>query len=757
MKKSQYQFLIALIALLAGVGGTYAVLARSAGEVKTVPPQKAQFLTAQQSRIVPGKFTPVSFKPPKTGKMIGVDLLNNEVTLFTDARVVRTVHLLAVAAPGSIWETPPGVYKVLTKKKNHFSPITKATFPWAVHFYGNSFLHGDPVVTGVLGKGKSSLHLGNIDAEAVSTFAEVGIPVTVLGKESGARLVLATMGDTRLHFENSKVKPVLSARSYVVQDLDTGEKLLEKNATLVLPIASVSKLMTTLVAEEVLATTTEVTVSRRAAATPGAAGGIRAGEKFTIGEVYYPLLLESSNQAAEILAEAGERGSFLAKMNMRADTLGMTKTHFDDPSGLDPHNVSTADDLAKLAGYLVKEKPEVLALTRRAGYATANGAHHWVNHNRLVVQKNARYIGGKTGYIDEAGQTSVALFSFPAGEFVEKKVAVIMLRSYNRDADTRAILRYLQGSLFYDTGVPVNDNDLDVARFTKSSATSTPAASLIAVGTIRIDAAELTSRGLSLGKLFASSYYVKSASLALGHLLGPVTTVGYQVTKGPALRTATSTLQVLAETGFDAFLVANNHAGDWGRSGLAQTGRELEALGLDPLGIGEDGVAAKRLRIREVQGVKLGLLGMTTDSPEWLRENDNLPVVLSTRDPELLQVVRAAAAHVDHLVVAVSFGESVTEVTPAMKALTHNLIDAGAHAVFGYGPHAVSPIEKYNDGIIVYSLGDFLTISRETNGEAPSRGLALELIFDTKKIIAVNAEHVTMNEHFEPLLIDAEE
>src|SRR3989344_891829 len=131
-------------------------------------------------------------------------------------------------------------------------------------------------------------------------------------------------------------EPKVGALAYLVGDLNTGEVILAKNQEEKLPIASVSKLMTALVAKEIGSVDETAQVSKQALATEGVNGGFRAGEKIKIPDLIYPLLLESSNDAAEVIAEHFGREIFIKKMNQRAENLKMSQTSYEDPSGLSP-------------------------------------------------------------------------------------------------------------------------------------------------------------------------------------------------------------------------------------------------------------------------------------------------------------------------------------------------------------------------------------------------------------------------------------
>jgi D-alanyl-D-alanine carboxypeptidase (penicillin-binding protein 5/6) len=145
--------------------------------------------------------------------------------------------------------------------------------------------------------------------------------------------------------------PVIAARRAVLVDQRTGQILYAKQVADRQPIASLTKIMTALI---VLGKTTPeeiVTVSRAAAFTPPSDMGLVEGERLTVHDLLQGLMLSSANDAAVALAEhvAGTVPAFVGMMNRRAAALGMRRTHFASPNGLDDHGYSTARDLATLA------------------------------------------------------------------------------------------------------------------------------------------------------------------------------------------------------------------------------------------------------------------------------------------------------------------------------------------------------------------------------------------------------------------------
>ncbi len=247
----------------------------------------------------------------------------------------------------------------------------------------------------------------------------------------------------------------LTADAYVVTDLENNETVINKNDKKILPIASITKLVTALVAQEFLKPDQIITISQQAYDTYGNSGNLHVGQKISKKDIFYPLLLSSSNDAAEALAETVGRDKFIAEMNNRVKKIGLTDTFFADPSGLSPLNISTASDLAKLAGYLYQSQPELLAITREQKHQV--GKQSWHNVNNISLLKY--YVGGKNGYTDEANRTLVSIFNIPitststAGTTTAEKksrlLAIVLLQSDDRKGDAKGLLNYLTRYVSY--------------------------------------------------------------------------------------------------------------------------------------------------------------------------------------------------------------------------------------------------------------------------------------------------------------------
>lgn len=256
-------------------------------------------------------------------------------------------------------------------------------------------------------------------------------------------------------------KPLkIGAVSYVIGDVTTGEIILEKNAESVFPIASVTKLMTALTSLETQDQTATTKISSRAANTLSSRGDLRAGEKVLISDLLYPLLLVSSNDAGEVLAEHENRETFMKDMNKFAQDIGMSKTSFNDPHGLSSYNVSTAKDLFKMSTYLENNHRVVFDITMLTEY-TAIGKV-WNNINKF--SNNDNFIGGKTGYTDKARRTGVGIFSTSFEGYEDRHIGIVLLQTNDRTADIYTILNYIRENVDYGYKEEIEKDNPDLAK-----------------------------------------------------------------------------------------------------------------------------------------------------------------------------------------------------------------------------------------------------------------------------------------------------
>lgn len=243
--------------------------------------------------------------------------------------------------------------------------------------------------------------------------------------------------------------PATTAEAFIVGDIRTGSVLAARRADATYPIASITKYMTALVAQEVFDAQFEIAVPDDSTfKKPFTALDyriVRDGDTYQAGNALYPLLMYSSNVVAHALAREHGEAAFLGIMNGHADRLGMHATWFADPSGLSPENVSTADDLFAFMRHLYSDAPEVLAISAEAKEKKllTRAGELRVFPNRNVFMGEPGFVGGKVGYIPEARQTYAAVFEVPV-DGTTIPVAVIVLRSRDREQDTRALLEWFK-------------------------------------------------------------------------------------------------------------------------------------------------------------------------------------------------------------------------------------------------------------------------------------------------------------------------
>ncbi|MDD2696772.1 MAG: serine hydrolase [Candidatus Pacebacteria bacterium] len=217
-----------------------------------------------------------------------------------------------------------------------------------------------------------------------------------------------------------------SAVSILINNEGREKTLFEKDIDTKLPFASLAKLMTAYVVLENYDLSKEITVSKEAVSQEGNFGKLEVGNVFTTEYLLYPLLMESSNDAAFALADdygdMTER-KFVELMKEEAQKLGMADTFFDNPTGLDPEesktelNYSTANDLLKLAKKLL-EKPLVWKILSTPKYSLYGP--QLVNTNEFLFDGtgvwDGRIVGGKTGYTEMAGGCMLLVLNAPKNE-----------------------------------------------------------------------------------------------------------------------------------------------------------------------------------------------------------------------------------------------------------------------------------------------------------------------------------------------------
>lgn len=233
----------------------------------------------------------------------------------------------------------------------------------------------------------------------------------------------------------------LTARAVLVKDISSGQILYEKNVNLVLPIASLTKLMTALVTEKQASLEALVEISPFDLLTEKYVINLVPGENLRVYDLLQAMLISSANDATLALARFAGKGSiekFVIMMNKEAVAFGMPSTAFTNPVGFDdPAHYSSAADLAKLVEEFLQH-PRLLEIVGRKKtlISSSDGAHthELVTTNKLLLQYE-EITGIKTGYTAEAKGNLIAL--------VDNKYYSIILGSSEREEETEKIMNWV--------------------------------------------------------------------------------------------------------------------------------------------------------------------------------------------------------------------------------------------------------------------------------------------------------------------------
>lgn len=237
----------------------------------------------------------------------------------------------------------------------------------------------------------------------------------------------------------------INARSFVVGDLDTGEVIFERKSSTEFPIASVTKFMTAYTAAEILEPNELATITKEKLKVEGNRGRFKIGDQLTVRDLIYPLLLVSSNDAGEIIAQQRARQGFILTMKDLARQIGMNNTNFEDPTGLSKDNYSTGRDLFLMMRAVKQKYPQIIDISRLT--FKENDTYLWRNINKSA--RFPEFRGGKTGYTNAARQTSIGYYQIKLANDQTKNIAIVILQSNTRQQDTRNILDYLKRHVAY--------------------------------------------------------------------------------------------------------------------------------------------------------------------------------------------------------------------------------------------------------------------------------------------------------------------
>lgn len=374
----------------------------------------------------------------KKAAFIDANLSAMQLEVYSDGKLALSVPIVAKGKVGSWWETPTGIYQIQTKERSHFSSFGHVYQPWSLDFQGNFFIHGIPTYEDGTEVSSSysggCIRLATDDAKKVFDLVEIGIPVIVYNAEES---------DDKFNYQLKA--PTVSGTEYLVADVNTGTVLMSKHAGEAAPIASITKLVTALVATEYINLDKEITVPESALVYTSVPR-LKAGQSVRAYDLLFLLLQESSNEAAETLAASIGRRQFIDHMNNKARAINLTRTLFTDPSGA-KEDISTPEDLFTLLRYIDDNRSFVFDITRGALTNTAYGTPVFKNINNFNKIPNAagELVGGKIGQTLDAGETYAGIFTVKIGT-EEREIGVVVLGSRDAQADVKKLLQSVRTS-----------------------------------------------------------------------------------------------------------------------------------------------------------------------------------------------------------------------------------------------------------------------------------------------------------------------
>jgi serine-type D-Ala-D-Ala endopeptidase (penicillin-binding protein 7) len=252
------------------------------------------------------------------------------------------------------------------------------------------------------------------------------------------------------HRRTAAGQPGLRSSEALVMDVTDHKVLYARKADVAVPIASISKLMTSLVvaeADQPLDEVLTVAPSDRAIGI-GAYSRLAVGTSLTRAELFHLALMASENRAAHALARnyPGGLAACISAMNAKARALGMTHTHFVEPTGLSSENVSTPDDLAKLV-MAASQSPVIRRYSTSRGFTIRSGRHMVAYHNTdsLVDRASWHIVVQKTGFTNAAGHCLVM-----QAVIDHRTVVMVLLNSwgkYTRVADASRVRQWTKAQL----------------------------------------------------------------------------------------------------------------------------------------------------------------------------------------------------------------------------------------------------------------------------------------------------------------------
>lgn len=246
-----------------------------------------------------------------------------------------------------------------------------------------------------------------------------------------------------------KVKAKIASSTLIKEDqkIILYKKNLEKESA----IASITKLMTAVIAIEKYPADSKIEVNDKILETWGTSGKLVSGEHFTVKNLLYIMLIESSNDAAECLASKLGKSNFLLLMNEKAKELKMKNTFFVNPTGLDEDNgsfnTSSAKDLTILTTEIIEKYPLIKEILSKTSYSVISeeGIEHKLRNTNILLKEIPYKTWGKTGYTEKANECLILMTKSPHNDIIIN----IIINSNDRFKEMKTLTSWVENNFSF--------------------------------------------------------------------------------------------------------------------------------------------------------------------------------------------------------------------------------------------------------------------------------------------------------------------
>ena len=210
-----------------------------------------------------------------------------------------------------------------------------------------------------------------------------------------------------------------------------------------------------------------------------------------------------------------------------------------------------------------------------------------------------------------------------------------------------------------------------------------------------------------------------AGDINLANLESPIATGGVEYSeKKFRFRAEPPVAKAIRGAGFNLVTLANNHSMDFGGEALAETLHHLRDSGIAWIGAGENLSEARKMALYTIKGKKIAFLGYSLTQPIEFFAGQNRPGTAPGYEKLVTADITSARSQADYVIVSFHWGKEAIDTAQAyQRTAAHKAIDAGADVIIGHHPHVLQVIERYKNGIIFYSLGNFTFASKSTTAD----------------------------------------